>query len=110
MIRKTLIAGAIAAPFLLIGCVSADSSATQTASAQRGQVVKITPSIRAEIERQGHNPDEEVCKRVTETGSRIPSRVCATRGAWEAQRQAARDGLDDGQRKGLMTTAPGSGG
>lgn len=109
MIRKTLIAGAFAAPFLLIGCVSADSSSTQSASAQGGQVVKITPAIRAEIERQGHNPDEEVCRREAQMGSTIPKRTCATRGAWEAQRQAARDGLDDGQRRGLQSRDPNAG-
>jgi hypothetical protein len=109
MIRKTLIAGAIAAPFLLIGCVSADSSSTKSASAQRGQVVKITPAIRAEIERQGFNPDEEICKREAQMGSTIPKRTCATRGAWEAKRQASREGLDDGQRRGLQAADPNAG-
>lgn len=109
MISRTLIAGALAAPFLLIGCVSADGASASNATAQRGQVVKITPEVRAEIERQGHNPDEEVCKRVTDTGSTIPSKVCATRGAWEAQRQAAREGLDDGQRRGLQSGDPNAG-
>jgi|GEM_PF-1722010 len=110
MIRKTLIVGALAAPFLFAGCVSADGASASKASAQGGQVVKITPEIRAKIQSQGKNPDEKVCKRSTPSGSTIPVNTCATRAAWEAQRLAAREGLEDGQRRGLQTADPNAGG
>lgn len=107
MIRYSLLIAGLISPFVISGCVAVDGASNQSASVQRGQVVKITPSVRAEIERQGHDPDEEVCKRMTDTGSTIPSRVCATRGAWEAKRQASREGLEDGQRRGLQTAVEG---
>lgn len=74
-----------------------------------GTVVAITPAIRAEIRRQGHDPDEEVCKREETMGSTIPRNVCATRAAWAAKTQASQDGTRDMQNNGLRTRDPNAG-
>lgn len=90
---------------LIAACVQTDGTANRT----EGQMVTITPAMRAEIERQGHDPDEEICKRVEDTGSTIPRKVCATRVAWEAQSQAARQATEETQRRGLIGTTQGEG-
>lgn len=96
---------------LLGGALAACTQAgTSNSTASSSNVVSITPEIRAEIERRGEDPDEEVCKRMEDTGSTIPRNVCATRAAWAAQEWAARQGVEDMQNNALRTRAPGSGG
>lgn len=107
MLRTTILFSALSAPILLAGC-TATGSAT-SASASKGQIVSISPEVRAELERKGLNPDEEVCRREAQMGSTIPKRTCATRAAWEAKRQASRQGLEDGQRNSLQTRDPNAG-
>ncbi len=94
---------------LLAGVVGACTQ-SGTGASTSSNVVSITPAIRAEIERRGQDPDEEVCKRVEDTGSTIPRNICASRAAWAAQEWAAREGVDDIQKNSLRTTAPGAGG
>jgi hypothetical protein len=112
MSKLTFLGAAIAAPFILIGCVAADydPAAKAAKTAPKGEIVSITPEIRAEIERQGENPDEEICKREEQMGSTIPKRICATRAAWEAKRQASKNATEEYQRNGLKSRDPGAGG
>lgn len=110
MIKYSFFIAGLVSPFVISGCVAVDGASTKSSHARGGLVIPISQEVKAEIRRQGHDPEEKVCKTETPSGSTIPVKTCATRAAWEAKRQASRDGLEDGQRKGLMTTAPGSGG
>lgn len=78
-------------------------------SANSAQMITITEDMRAEIRRQGHDPDEEVCKRVEPTGSTIPQNICASRVAWYAQTKAAREGTEEIQRDALKVGDPRAG-
>ncbi len=78
-------------------------------SGNSAQTITITEDMRAEIRRQGHDPDEEVCKRMEPTGSTIPQNVCASRVAWYAQTKAAREGTEEIQRDALKTGDPRAG-
>ncbi len=42
--------------------------------------------------------DRMVCKTEALAGSRVPKKVCATKGEWDARRQADRDQLEKAQR------------
>ncbi|GGB64146.1 hypothetical protein [Henriciella pelagia] len=107
--KLNLMMAGIAAGLLATACTS--GATTQTAArAPAGTVVAITPEVRAEIIRQGHDPDEEICKREEQMGSTIPKRVCATRAAWAAKTQASQEGTAEIQRNALRTRAPGAGG
>lgn len=75
-------------------------------SGNADNIITITEDMRAEIRRQGYDPDEEVCKRREPTGSTIPQRICATRVAWYAQTKAAREGTEEIQRDALKTGDP----
>jgi len=46
----------------------------------------------------GENPNEPVCRVVSETGSRLNrSRVCMTRAQWAAQRRETRENVERSQ-------------
>ncbi|RIJ30981.1 hypothetical protein D1222_01550 [Henriciella algicola] len=86
------------------------AGAAGTSSASSGsQMVSVTPAIKAEIRRQGHDPDEEICKREEQMGSTIPRRICATRAEWAAKTQASKDGTRDIQNNALRTPDPNAG-
>ncbi|MEQ8559041.1 MAG: hypothetical protein RIB03_12055 [Henriciella sp.] len=96
-----------------VGCIAAacSSSGTGTRLASGGtQMVQVTPEVRAEIRRQGHDPDEEICKREEQMGSTIPRKICATRAEWAARTRSSQDGVRDAQNNALRTRAPGAGG
>lgn len=95
---------------VLTGCVAVDGASTKSSHSRGGLVIPISQEVKAEIRRQGHDPEEKVCKTQTPSGSTIPVKTCASRAAWEAKRQASRDGLEDGQRRGLQTADPNAGG
>lgn len=95
----------LAAAGLVGAC--AQSGTSTASSGAGGQFVSITPELRAEIERQGLDPDEEICRIREDTGSTIPRRVCAPRVAWEAQTWAAQQATDESQRTALRATLPG---
>lgn len=103
------VAGLCALGLLSTACMSAEQRAEYD-SRQRGTVVQITPDIRADIIQQGHDPDEEVCKREERMGSNRPREICATRAAWAAQTKAGQDYAAGVQRDALRTSAPGAGG
>ena len=105
LITAGLVLGAMAAT----ACTSSQSVNASRASGGT-QTVSITPEIRAEIRRQGQDPDEEVCKREEQMGSTIPRNVCATRAAWAAKSQASKDGTRDIQNNALRTRDPNAGG
>lgn len=90
-----------------IGCTSSQA-VNSSRAAGATQSVTITPDIKAEIRRQGQDPDEEICKREDQMGSTIPRNVCATRAEWAAKTQASQDGTRDIQNNALRTRAPGS--
>jgi len=47
------------------------------------------------------DPDQTICRTVSETGSRLSRRrVCKTRAEWETQRREARDSAQRSQNKG----------
>lgn len=103
---------AIAAGLLSLAIIPAACTATGSGtsrSAAAGQTVAITPEIRAEIRRQGKDPDEKVCKREEQLGSTIPRNVCATRAAWAAKTRASQDGTRDMQNNALRTPDPNAG-
>lgn len=107
-----LTAGVAVLATLMTACTSgAGSAGGQTSLASGGtQTVSITPELRAEIRRQGHDPDEEICKREEQMGSTIPRKICATRAAWAAKTRASQDGTRDIQNNALRTRDPRAGG
>ncbi len=100
-------AGLLALAIIPTACTSGAASGGSAASMQ---TVAITPEIKAEIRRQGLDPDEEVCKREEQMGSTIPRNVCATRAAWAAKTKASQDGTRDIQNNALRTRDPNAGG
>lgn len=103
--KTILITSLLGAAATLAAC----STAASARSTSGAQIVSITPEVRAEIVRQGHDPDEEVCRREAPTGSTIPKNTCATRAAWAAKAQASKEGTADMQRNGLRTRDPNAG-
>ena len=109
MKRLFLTAGVASLGLVMAACTS--TSDGQSSVASRGtQTVSITPELRAEIRRQGHDPDEEICKREEQMGSTIPKKICATRAAWEAKTRASQEGTRDIQNNALRTRDPRAGG
>lgn len=102
-------AGLLALAFIPAACTSSDA-VNASRAAGTSQSVAITPEIKAEIRRQGHDPDEKICKREEQMGSTIPRNVCATRAAWAAKTQASQDGTRDIQNNALRTRDPNAGG
>lgn len=49
------------------------------------------------------DPNERVCKTTPVIGSRVPSRICMTRAAWEERARADRADLEAAQRSGLAS-------
>ncbi len=45
--------------------------------------------------------DRMVCKTEALAGSRVPKKVCATKGEWDARRQADRDQLEKAQKSAI---------
>ncbi|MEQ9314595.1 MAG: hypothetical protein RLN72_02020 [Henriciella sp.] len=101
------VAGLAAIGLLAGACASSGTNTARSSAA--GTMVTITPEIKAEIRRQGLDPDEEVCKREEPMGSTIPKNICATRAAWAAKAQASKDGTRDMQNNGLRTRDPNAG-
>ena len=102
MSLKTLLPAAL----LLAMTGACTHSGAGGGSGNSAQTITITEDMRAEIRRQGHDPDEEVCKRMEPTGSTIPTSVCATRVAWYAQTKAAREATGEIQRDALKVGDP----
>jgi hypothetical protein len=110
MFKYSLVIAGIVSPLVISGCVAADGASTKSSHSRGGLVIPISQEIKAEIRRQGHDPDEKVCVRQTPSGSTIPVQTCASRAAWEAKRQASRQSVEDAQRNSLRTRDPGAGG
>ncbi|WP_233350175.1 hypothetical protein [Henriciella mobilis] len=89
---------------------TACTSGPQRANTGGAANFKVTPQLRAELEQQGLDPDERVCRTEDQIGSIIPKRICATRAAWYAKTKASQEGTAEIQRDALQTRAPGSGG
>ncbi len=81
---------------LLIAAALALSACATTSDTT--QVVEAAPAVvtasAAELD-----PNEEVCRRVTQTGTRFNARVCKTRAEWEREAIEARDVTRDMQRE-----------
>jgi hypothetical protein len=57
-----------------------------------------TPSSGSTANESGLDPNETVCRRVTDTGSRLGhARVCMTRAQWAEQRRTTRETVDRAQ-------------
>jgi hypothetical protein len=46
---------------------------------------------------KANDMDKVVCKNEAAPGSRLPKKVCATKGEWERRKQEARDALEKSQ-------------
>lgn len=99
-------AGLLAMAIVPAACTT---GAAGSSASSGSQMVSVTPAIKAEIRRQGHDPDEEICKREEQMGSTIPRRICATRAQWAAKTQASKDGTRDIQNNALRTPDPNAG-
>ncbi|WP_114954889.1 hypothetical protein [Sphingosinicella terrae] len=48
----------------------------------------------------GYDPNQVICQRIGETGSRLNRRrVCLTRAEWETRRRETKQGVDDAQNR-----------
>ena len=99
-------AGLLAMAIVPAACTTGAAGSSATGGSQ---MVSVTPAIKAEIRRQGHDPDEEVCKREEQMGSTIPRRICATSAEWAAKTQASKDGTRAIQNNALRTPDPNAG-
>jgi hypothetical protein len=60
-----------------------------------------TPQAAPQTAPKTPGPDDVICKREEETGSRIPgAKVCHTRREWDQMSADARDGVDGVQSRG----------
>ena len=91
------------AGLLLTACATTDgaSSASMGQSAPAPAAPAATAVANAE-----EDPNEEVCRRVQQTGTRFHSRVCMTRAEWAEQSRQATDSTDRMQRTVEPNTGP----
>jgi hypothetical protein len=70
----------------------------------------LSPAMVAANPQQVKNPDKVVCQLVTDSGSRIPLRVCRTAAQWAeieaANQQAVKDVTDKNFGPGLASQMP----
>lgn len=81
--------------------VAADDTSTLAGPAAVPEPVAAPAAVAAPSSRK--DPNERVCKTTPVIGSKIPSRVCMTRGQWEERARADRADLEAAQRSGLTT-------
>lgn len=101
--------GIFAIGLLAMACTAGQAGNRATLS-NGAHVIRVTPAIRADLQQQGLDPDEEVCKRENQIGSVIPKRICATRAMWAATKTASQEYTSDIQKDALRTRDPGAGG
>ncbi|MEQ8432759.1 MAG: hypothetical protein RIA71_00840 [Oceanicaulis sp.] len=80
---------ATAIGLLLTGCATSDGSDSAASSRSSTQIAMNANGPAGEMD-----PDEEICRRVEQTGSRFHARMCKTRAEWERDTVAARDATD----------------
>ena len=84
---------------LTCGCASTDSTGPQdraaTAAVQKGAP---TETAAAETKAEIKNPESMRCKRISETGSRVKKKVCATNREWAVSEEMAQKATKEYQR------------
>ena len=79
------------------------AAAVATSAAAQAPVPTAQPVSTATAAKPDDNA--RVCKTLTITGSRLPTRICLTRGEWRAKAEQAKKDTEDQQRRGLTTCA-----
>ena len=85
-------------PAVIVGALSISGAAfAQTPPAQTAQPQATQP--KAAAAKAAHNPDEVICKRQEDTGSRLGgTKICHTRSEWDEQSRIAHDEVDRAQQ------------
>ena len=87
---------AMAATF---GCASSGDAETEVANmAAEAETVQDVKDQQA-VARDLSAPDEVVCRRIIQTGTRLGTKVCATNRQWAASEKHAQDTTEDMQRQ-----------
>lgn len=86
----------LAAAILLCGC-AANGGPDASAAAGEAAAVEQTAVAQADSA-ENYDPNEEICKWEVKTGTRIKSKVCATRRQWEMSEEYAQETTEKMQR------------
>jgi hypothetical protein len=90
---------------LSIAALSAATAISATAVAGDGAPAAAPAAVPAPAAAPDSkkDPNARVCKTSPVIGTRVPSRVCMTRAAWEERAKTDRADLEAAQRSGLAT-------
>lgn len=86
----------------IAGCASTTDSVRPDTAAEAetaSATDEATGADSLKAENDVADPDKVICKRMTKLGTRVPSRVCATRAEWEAVQREAQRNTEDLQRR-----------
>ncbi len=79
------------------GCAGTGNTDRQK-TVQGVDKVQSTETIQ-DTDNDSYDPDEVTCKRITKTGTRFKTRVCATNREWKASEDAAEHTTEELQRR-----------
>jgi hypothetical protein len=92
-LRRALVSAAVFATF-------AASAFAQTTTTGPAPAVAPAAGQTTKTAQNGYDPNEMVCKRIEETGTRLGGeKVCMTRFEWDEKSREARDQLDFSDRQ-----------
>ena len=79
------------------GCAGTANTDRQK-TVQGVDIVQGTETIQG-TDNDSYDPDEVTCKRITKTGTRFKSKVCATNREWKASEESAQRATEEIQRR-----------
>jgi hypothetical protein len=95
-LRRALVSAAVLATF----AAPAALAQTQTTTTSPAPAVAPAAGQTTKMASNGYDPNEVVCRRIEETGTRLGGeKVCMTRFQWDQKRDQARDQLDFSDRQ-----------
>jgi hypothetical protein len=87
----------------MLSMTAVSAVAEETEGAEADQVQSAEPAKSTETaknkDKDSYDPDELRCKRITKTGSRIKTRVCATNREWEESEKRAQESTEKMQKR-----------
>ena len=88
---------------IMLSMTAVSAVAEETEAAEADQVKSAEPAKSTETaknkDEDSYDPDAMRCKRITKTGSRIKTRVCATNREWEESEQRAQESTEKMQKR-----------
>ena len=90
---------------IMLSMTAVSAVAEETEGAEADQVKSAEPAKSTETaknkdkDEDSYDPDAMRCKRISKTGSRIKTRVCATNREWEESEQRAQEATEKMQKR-----------